>query len=63
MWRPSVYDDSEPTDLTVVKVAKNRNGPVGKVFLSFVGERQSFAERDMTMVPPPDIDEKAARRW
>jgi replicative DNA helicase len=63
MWRPSVYDDSEPEDLTVVKVAKNRNGPVGKVFLSFVGERQSFAERDMTLVPPPDIIEKAARRW
>ena len=63
MWRPSVYDESEPTDLTVVKVAKNRNGPTGKIFLSFAGEQQAFAERDMTLVPPPDVVKTAARRW
>jgi replicative DNA helicase len=63
MWRPSLYDDGEPEDLTVLKVAKNRNGPVGKVYLSFVGEQQSFRERDMTLVPPPDIVKTAVKQW
>ena len=63
MWRPWTYDDSEPEDLTMLKVAKNRNGPTGKVYLSFTGEQQSFRERDMTLSPPPDIVKTAVKKW
>jgi len=62
VWRPHTVDEREPADLSHVKVAKNRNGPVGTVHLSFDGSLQQFAERDMDELPAPDREVEHARR-
>lgn len=63
-WRPHTLDDAQPDDLTYCKVAKNRNGPVGTVALTFCGARQKFAEREMPAVLPADQAVTRARgRW
>ena len=49
IYRPSVYDPDLPPDkknLAEVIIAKHRNGPTGRVRLSFVERRASFDNRE-----------------
>lgn len=49
IYRPAVYDHDLPDDkrnLAEVYVAKHRNGPTGRVRLSFVERRASFDNRE-----------------
>jgi replicative DNA helicase len=64
VWRPHTVDESEPADLAHVKVAKNRNGPIGTAHLSFDGSLQQFSERELSDLAPKDKAVRdARRRW
>ena len=48
IWRPQSYDPEEMADRAVLKVAKHRNGPTGKVELVFDASETRFRERTMS---------------
>lgn len=52
IYRPAVYDpdiEAEKKNLAEIIIAKHRNGPTGRVRLSFVERRASFDNRDERM--------------
>lgn len=49
-------------ELSVLKVAKNRNGPTGRVLLDFDGSKQRFRECD-ALPPETDPVKRAAEEW
>ena len=52
--RPSRYDNDPEHDderLAIVDVAKNRNGPIGKVKMDFDGTLTRFADRSEQVSP------------
>ena len=49
IYRPVVYDpdiEAEKQNLAEIHIAKHRNGPTGRVRLSFVARRASFDNRE-----------------
>ena len=64
--RPSLSEGSTaPEDLAVLRIAKHRNGPLGKVDLHFDGARQTFRERTAEDVQAPTEapDESKMKAW
>ncbi|MEK7636981.1 MAG: replicative DNA helicase [Patescibacteria group bacterium] len=55
IYRPAVYDhdlQDDKKNLAEIHIAKHRNGPTGRVNLSFVERRASFDNRDERMGEP-----------
>jgi replicative DNA helicase len=49
IYRPAVYDpniEEEKKNLAEIIIAKHRNGPTGRVRLTFVERRASFDNRE-----------------
>ncbi|MEK7537853.1 MAG: DnaB-like helicase C-terminal domain-containing protein, partial [Patescibacteria group bacterium] len=55
IYRPAVYDhdlQDDKKNLAEIHIAKHRNGPTGRVNLSFVERRASFDNREERMGEP-----------
>lgn len=63
--RPHLFDESELTDRCVVKVAKHRNGDLGRIELVFDGATQRFRERGSGDTQPKkeSSDSKRMKGW
>ena len=63
--RPSLADESELADRCVLKVAKHRNGPLGRLELVFDGGTQRFRERreDDPQPQAESSDESRMKHW
>jgi replicative DNA helicase len=63
--RPHLFNDSELPDRCVLKVAKHRNGGIGKVELVFNGSTQTFRERTAKDPQPTKEtpDSKRMKKW
>lgn len=59
--RPSYYDADADPRLTVVRVAKNRNGPVGTVHLDFDRARMRFVDRTDPVEEPEERPRRRTR--
>ena len=66
IWRPVLSQGHDaPDDLALLRVAKHRNGPLGRVELHFDTSRQQFRERtakDAT-VPKESSDDSKMKEW
>ncbi len=63
--RGSMNDDSAPKDLVSLRIAKHRNGPLGKLDLHFTGATQQFRERRVgdSTVPEESGDDSKMKGW
>jgi replicative DNA helicase len=61
----SMNDDAAPKDLVTLRIAKHRNGPLGKLDLYFNGANQQFRERrpEDASVPEESGDESKMKGW
>ncbi len=66
IWRPVLSQHSEaPDDLAVLRVAKHRNGPLGRIELHFDTQRQRFRERTASdsALTPVSGDDAKMKEW
>jgi replicative DNA helicase len=63
--RPHLFNDTELPDRCVLKVAKHRNGGIGKVELVFNGATQTFRERTSKdpKLTKETSDSKRMKKW
>jgi replicative DNA helicase len=63
--RGSMSDSAIPDDLVTLRVAKHRNGPLGKVHLHFDAARQAFRERTSEDASSPEEggDDSKMQGW